>query len=152
MPEFERTAGPGETEASGARLAATLAPGDLVLVTGDLGAGKTTLIRGACRALGVTEPVTSPTFVIGHRYAGAVPVSHLDFFRLGGGESAGAEEPGLLDEYLDPSSIVFAEWPDLAGPLLDIEGASSRVLRISIRHAGGDEREIEIDPGTEGAG
>ena len=74
-----------ETEALGARIAAGLEPGDVVVVSGDLGAGKTTLIRGACRALGVEEPVTSPTFTIGQRYrGGGVPVSHLDLYRLPG--------------------------------------------------------------------
>jgi tRNA threonylcarbamoyladenosine biosynthesis protein TsaE len=74
----ERTSSPAETEEVGARLAAGLSPGDVVLVSGELGTGKTTLIRGACRALGVTEAVTSPTFTIGQRYRGRVPVSHLD--------------------------------------------------------------------------
>jgi tRNA threonylcarbamoyladenosine biosynthesis protein TsaE len=144
LADRSRSAGPDETEAIGARLAASLEPGDVVLVSGELGAGKTTLIRGACRALGVSGPVTSPTFVIGHRYSGTVPVSHLDFFRLGGGEAAAAEEPGLLDEYLDPGAIVFAEWPGLAGPLLEGEDMGARVCRVSIRHAGGNAREIVV--------
>ena len=72
-----------ETEALGARLAERLRPGDVVLVRGEMGAGKTTLIRGACRALGVEGPVTSPTFTIGQRYEGRVPVSHLDLKALG---------------------------------------------------------------------
>ena len=77
------TADPRETEALGAELAAALSAGDVVLVRGELGAGKTTLVRGAARALGVTDPVTSPTFSIGHRYRGAgVTVSHLDLYRL----------------------------------------------------------------------
>ena len=93
----ERTASAAETEAVGERLATDLAPGDVVLVSGELGAGKTTLIRGACRALGVSEPVTSPTFTIGHRYSGRVPVAHLDLYRLEGLEG---EDPALLDDYL----------------------------------------------------
>ncbi|HWC08907.1 MAG TPA: tRNA (adenosine(37)-N6)-threonylcarbamoyltransferase complex ATPase subunit type 1 TsaE, partial [Solirubrobacterales bacterium] len=69
------------TEALGARVAERLAAGDVVVVSGEVGAGKTTLIRGACRALGVTEPVTSPTFTIGQRYGGGrLPVSHLDLY------------------------------------------------------------------------
>jgi tRNA threonylcarbamoyladenosine biosynthesis protein TsaE len=79
----ETTASAAETEALGARIAADLEPGDVVLVRGELGAGKTTLIRGACRALGVEGPITSPTFTIGQRYAGRIPVSHLDLYRLG---------------------------------------------------------------------
>jgi hypothetical protein len=84
-----------------------------VLVSGELGTGKTTLIRGACRALGVTEPVTSPTFTIGQRYRGRVPVSHLDLYRL---EGLDAEEPGLLDDYVTPDAIAFIELPGGAEP------------------------------------
>src|ERR1700739_1525429 len=88
-----QTTGPAETEALGAELASALADGDLVLVRGELGAGKTTLVRGAARALGVADPVTSPTFSIGHRYRGSsATVSHLDLYRLAG---LGGEEPAL---------------------------------------------------------
>ena len=73
---------PEQTEAVAAELALELVPGDVVTVAGELGAGKTTFVRGACRALGVTVPVTSPTFTIGHRYDGRVPVSHLDLYRF----------------------------------------------------------------------
>ena len=77
-----------ETEKLGAEIAAGLEPGAVVVVSGDLGAGKTTLIRGACRALGVAEPVTSPTFTIGQRYRGDQAwVSHLDLYRLAGLET-----------------------------------------------------------------
>lgn len=127
---------PSDTEAIGARLAAELRPGDVVLVAGELGAGKTTLIRGACRALGVTAPVTSPTFTIGQRYRGSVPISHLDLFRLDGLEG---EDPGLLDDYLGPESIAFVEWPAGAEPHLE------RVaLRVRLDHAGGDRRVVTI--------
>jgi len=131
-----RSASAAETEQIGAELAAELEPGDVVLVSGDLGAGKTTLIRGAARALGVDEPVTSPTFTIGNRYRGRIPVSHLDLYRL---DDIGAEEPGLLDDYLGPDSIAFIEWPGAAEPVLE------RVSRrVALRHAGADAREIEI--------
>ena len=73
-PGEHRTGSPAETEALAAQLAAALVPGDVVLVEGELGAGKTTFVRGACRALGVTGPVTSPTFTIGQRYPAPVPV------------------------------------------------------------------------------
>ncbi|MGH2951841.1 MAG: tRNA (adenosine(37)-N6)-threonylcarbamoyltransferase complex ATPase subunit type 1 TsaE, partial [Solirubrobacterales bacterium] len=98
--------GPAETEAVGARLAAELEPGDVVLVSGDLGSGKTTLIRGACAKLGVGEQVVSPTFTIGRRYRGTVPVSHLDLYRL---EDLGVEDPALLDDYLTPDAVAFVE-------------------------------------------
>ena len=102
---------PEETEALGAELAARLSPGDVVLLSGELGTGKTTLVRGAARALGVTDPVTSPTFTVGRRYHGRLPVAHLDLHRLGGLED---EEPGLLAEYLGPAGIAFVEWGELA--------------------------------------
>ena len=97
-----------ETEAFGARLAAGLGPGDVILVSGELGSGKTTLIRGACRALGVEGAVVSPTFTIGRRYEGRVPISHLDLYRV---EDLGLEDPALLDDYLTPDAIAFVEWP-----------------------------------------
>ncbi len=98
--ERHRTASAAETEDLAAGFARTLEPGAIVLVSGDLGAGKTTFVRGAARALGVTEPVTSPTFTIGQRYAGDTPVSHLDLYRLAGG--LGAEEPGSARRLPDP--------------------------------------------------
>jgi tRNA threonylcarbamoyladenosine biosynthesis protein TsaE len=143
---LERSSGPRETEAVGARLAERLRPGHIVLVSGELGAGKTTLIRGACRALGVDEPVVSPTFTIGRRYGGGVPVSHLDLYRL---ERPEAEDPGLLDDYLTPDAIAFVEWPEATAPLLGVDRPIA--WRVELRHAGGDEREISVDDadGTE---
>ena len=128
---------PAETERIAAGLAAKLEPGDVVLVRGELGSGKTTFVRGACRELGVTEPVTSPTFTIGRRYQGRVPVAHLDLYRLDGLEG---EEPGLLDDYLTPDAVGFVEWPEIAGAALQRAAA-----RVTLRHAGGDERLITID-------
>jgi tRNA threonylcarbamoyladenosine biosynthesis protein TsaE len=129
---------PARTEAIGAELARDLGPGDVVLVAGDLGAGKTTLIRGACRALGVRDLVASPTFTIGVRYRGSVPVSHLDLYRL---DDLGAEVPGLLEDYLTPDAVAFVEWPPAAG---DEVGAT---VRIAIEHAGGDRRRIAVTGG-----
>jgi len=132
-----QTDGPDETESLGAELAATLADGDLVLVRGELGAGKTTLVRGAARALGVEDPVTSPTFSIGHRYrARDVTVSHLDLYRLAG---LGGEDPDLLADYLGPGRIAFVEWPPAGEP--DLAGAR---LLVTLAHAGEDRREVEI--------
>jgi len=127
-----------ETEALGAQLAERLGPGDVVVVSGDLGAGKTTLIRGACRALGVDSPVTSPTFTIGQRYeGGGTPISHLDLYRL---EGLGDEDPALLDDYLTPDAIAFVEWPALAEPQL----AGRRTLAVRLSHAGDDRREVAL--------
>lgn len=127
-----------ETEALGARVAARLRPGDVVVVSGDLGAGKTTLIRGACRALGVEEPVTSPTFTIGQRYLGGrLPVSHLDLYRL---ESLEGEEPDLLDDYLGPDGVAFVEWPAVG-----LERLGRPALEIRLEHAGAESRVAEIE-------
>jgi tRNA threonylcarbamoyladenosine biosynthesis protein TsaE len=144
------THGAEQTEALGAELAATLAPGDVVLVEGDLGAGKTTFVRGACRELGVTDPVTSPTFTIGQRYAGRVPISHLDLYRLPaappGAAPAGGipgEDPALLADYLGPDTIAFVEWPEGGERAL---GAHARIVRrVRLSHAGGDRRTVEIE-------
>jgi tRNA threonylcarbamoyladenosine biosynthesis protein TsaE len=126
-----------ETESLGAELAAGLKDGDVVLVQGELGSGKTTLVRGAARALGVSDPVTSPTFSIGHRYrAVAVTVSHLDLHRVAALEH---EDPGLLADYLGPGRIAFVEWPPDSERELN-----SAALRVRLSHRGGDRREIEV--------
>ncbi len=127
---------PDQTEAVGAELAGRLQPGDVVLISGELGSGKTTFVRGACRALGVEEPVTSPTFTIGQVYGGKLEVAHLDLYRL---TSLAGEDPALLDDYLTPDRIGFVEWPEPAEPA--IEGVAARVR---LQHAGGDRRRIEI--------
>ncbi|HEX3734124.1 MAG TPA: tRNA (adenosine(37)-N6)-threonylcarbamoyltransferase complex ATPase subunit type 1 TsaE [Solirubrobacterales bacterium] len=133
-----RSRSAAETEALGARVAERLGPGDVVVLSGEVGAGKTTLIRGACRALGIEGPITSPTFTIGQRYGGGrLPVSHLDLYRL---ESLDGEDPALLDDYLGPDGVAFVEWP-AAG-----EGRLGRpALEIRLAHADGEHREIEID-------
>lgn len=110
MPVFDTvSASPEATEALGARLARQLRAGDVVTLSGDLGTGKTTFVRGACRALGVTGPVTSPTFTIAHRYRGAgLDVSHLDLYRF---QNVEPEEWGALEPYLD-GAVCFVEWPE----------------------------------------
>lgn len=137
-PERHRTASAAATEELAAELARGLEPGAVVLVSGELGAGKTTFVRGAARALGVSEPVTSPTFTIGQRYRGDIPVSHLDLYRLAGGFDG--EEPGLLDDYLTPDAVAFVEWPEVAGD--ELAGVTTLV---TITHGGGDRREITIE-------
>jgi tRNA threonylcarbamoyladenosine biosynthesis protein TsaE len=119
-----------ETERLGAELAKSLRPGDLVLVSGELGSGKTTFIRGACRALCVSGPVTSPTFTIGHLYDGYVGIAHLDLYRLT------EIDPAILEDYVTPERITFVEWPAA------LEGATHRV---KLEHAGDDRRTIEIE-------
>ena len=126
-----------ETEAAGADLAARLTPGQVVLVSGELGSGKTTFVRGACRALGVEEPVTSPTFTIGQVLSGRVEVAHLDLYRL---DSLAAEDPSLLDDYLTAERIGFVEWPGVGEPAFERVAA-----RVRLEHAGEDRRRIEIE-------
>jgi tRNA threonylcarbamoyladenosine biosynthesis protein TsaE len=139
------TIGPAETESLGAELAGILRDGDVVLVRGELGSGKTTLVRGAARALGVGDPVTSPTFSIGHRYrAPEVTVTHLDLYRLAGLEH---EDPDLLADYLGPGRIAFVEWPQEAAE--ELAGAR---LRVTLSHRGGDRRRIEVGEPEEDGG
>jgi len=136
--ERVRSRSAAETEALGARVAERLSPGDVVVVSGEVGAGKTTLIRGACRALGIEEPVTSPTFTIGQRYAGGrLPVSHLDLYRL---ESLEGEDPALLDDYLGPDGVAFVEWPAAGAGRL-----GRPALEIRLEHESEQSRSVEIE-------
>jgi tRNA threonylcarbamoyladenosine biosynthesis protein TsaE len=132
--------GSAETEQLGAELALRLEAGDVVLIEGELGAGKTTFVRGACRALGVTAIVSSPTFTIGQLYPGPVTVAHVDLYRI---VDLAAEDPDLLGDYLRADTIAFVEWPQRAGDLhAEIAGSCTRVR---IEHAGPDSRTIEIE-------
>ncbi len=124
---------PAETEAVAGRLARLLRPGDVVTVSGELGSGKTTFVRGACRALGVTQPVTSPTFTVGHRYDG---VAHLDLYRFAGVTAA---EWGDLEPYFD-GTIAFVEWPEAGEDALP----APRV-RVRLRHIDEQRRMIELE-------
>jgi tRNA threonylcarbamoyladenosine biosynthesis protein TsaE len=133
--EFE-TASPAETEAVAATLAAVLEPGDVVTVSGELGSGKTTFVRGACRGLGVGDAVTSPTFTIGHRYRGRVPVAHLDLYRFA---SVSAAEWGDLEPYFE-GTIAFVEWPEAAGDALP-----EPRIRARLRHRDPAHRLIELE-------
>ena len=137
MPGIElESASPEETEALAGRLARRLAPGDVVRVSGDLGTGKTTFVRGACRALGVTGRVTSPTFTIGHRYRGAPDVSHLDLYRFRG---LSAAEWGDLEPYFE-DAVVFVEWPEAGAGTLPPERA-----RVTLAHVAPERRRIHVD-------
>lgn len=134
----DETDSAAETEALGERLAERLRPGDVVVVQGDLGAGKTTFVRGACRALGAEGPITSPTFTIGQVYAAdGLEIAHLDLFRL---DSLAGEDPALLDDYLTPERIAFVEWPEAGLPRIE------RIAhRVRLEHAGGDRRRITVE-------
>ena len=131
------TSSPEETEALAAELAGRLAPGDVVTVSGELGSGKTTFVRGACVALGVRERVTSPTYTIGHRYHGTHgEVSHLDLYRF---EGVSAAEWGDLEPYFD-DAIAFVEWPEAGDGVLPAPR-----FTVLLRHADGARRMVSID-------
>jgi tRNA threonylcarbamoyladenosine biosynthesis protein TsaE len=132
------TSSPAETEDVAARLASLLAQGDVVTVSGELGAGKTTFVRGAARALGVTGRVTSPTYTVGNRYRGRVDVSHLDLYRF---ERVSAPEWGDLEPYFD-DAVVFVEWPEAGAGVLP----PARVA-VELRHLAGGARAIRVTSG-----
>jgi len=124
-----------ETEAIAARFAAVLEPGDIVAVSGELGAGKTTFVRGAARALGVTGPVTSPSYTIGNRYRGRVDVSHLDLYRF---EHVTPPEWGDMEAYFD-EAVVFVEWPEAGAGVLPPARVS-----VVLRHVESNRRSIRF--------
>jgi tRNA threonylcarbamoyladenosine biosynthesis protein TsaE len=131
-----QTGSPEETEAVAAELAARLRVGDVVSVSGELGTGKTTFVRGACAALGVVENVTSPTYTIGHRYHGTgAEISHLDLYRFQGMSAA---EWGDLEPYFD-DAIAFVEWPEAGAGVLP-----SPRYTVLLRHAGEGRRDVMI--------
>ena len=131
-----RSSSPEETEAFAGRLALELSPGDVVTVSGELGAGKTTFVRGACRALGVIAPVTSPTYTIGHRYEGEPDVSHLDLYRF---TAVSAAEWADLEPYFE-DAIAFVEWPEAAGA-----GLPAIRVRVTLEHVDPTTRSIRLD-------
>jgi tRNA threonylcarbamoyladenosine biosynthesis protein TsaE len=130
------TDSPEATEALAADLAGRLEPGDVVTVSGELGSGKTTFVRGAARALGVTAPVSSPTFTIGHRYEAATPVAHLDLYRIAGLDP---EEWGDLEPYFD-GAVAFVEWPEHGGDWLPAARAA-----VTLSHVDESHRRVRID-------
>ena len=142
MAELEVvTESDAETGAVAGRLAARLHTGDVVLVSGELGAGKTTFVRGACRALGVTSRVTSPTFTIGHRYrGGAADVTHLDLYRFRGLSDA---EWGDLEPYFE-DAIAFVEWPEAGMGALPAARVEAR-----LEHVAPTERRIVLETGDQ---
>jgi tRNA threonylcarbamoyladenosine biosynthesis protein TsaE len=137
------TDSPEQTASVAAALASMLRAGDVVAVSGELGAGKTTFVRGAARALGVTGPVASPTFTIGHLYDAGVPVAHLDLYRLTGIALA---EWGDLEPYFD-GTIAFVEWPEHG-----VGGLPRARVTVTLNHIDESHRRISItdadDPRT----
>ncbi|MBN8866945.1 MAG: tRNA (adenosine(37)-N6)-threonylcarbamoyltransferase complex ATPase subunit type 1 TsaE [Solirubrobacterales bacterium] len=136
--------GADATEAAGRELAARLEPGDVVLFSGDVGAGKSTMIRATMRELGVAGPIPSPTFTIGRSYeepGQTAPIAHLDLYRLGGLEG---EDPGLLAEYFGPDRITFVEWPGEAE--VELSEMATRIGRVAIDHVDAGSRRITVGP------
>jgi len=126
------TTSPAETEAAGEQFGERLAPGDLVLLTGDLGAGKTTFVRGLMRGVGSPAHVASPTFQLVRVYPGRVQIAHVDLYRL----EDGADLVDLgLEELLDQGAVVV-EWGDR------LEAPEAALL--SIEHLGGDRRRLRL--------
>ena len=136
--ESHLTAGPEETAAVAEELAGRLAPGDVVFLSGEVGTGKTTFVRAACRALGVNSPVTSPSFTLAQRYEeGRLPISHLDFQRIGGGE----EDPALFAEEVSPERVTFVEWASEAPAGTGWEPTWA----VGLEHAGQDRRRVSVE-------
>ena len=135
MSDTWHSASEEETRAIAARLARDLTPGAVVLLSGDLGAGKTAFVRGLAEGLGLAAAeVTSPTFTLVHEYRGGrLPLIHVDLYRL---ESADLAEIGLDDD-LAASGVVAVEWPER------LTRATPGAIHIQIADSGGDAREIK---------
>ena len=127
---------PATTTSLGVALAAAAAPGDVVCLWGDLGAGKTHLAKAFGAGLGVTETVTSPSFVLMAEYAGRLPLFHIDLYRLA--DASDALAGGLIDDR-QAAGVTLVEWPDRLGPALPAER-----LDVVIDGAGDDERDITV--------
>ncbi|HMT03932.1 MAG TPA: tRNA (adenosine(37)-N6)-threonylcarbamoyltransferase complex ATPase subunit type 1 TsaE [Solirubrobacterales bacterium] len=135
--------GPAGTEAAGRELASELRAGDVILLEGEVGAGKSTLVRAAMSELGVSGAIPSPTFTIGRYYDGSgqlAPISHLDLYRLG---DSADEDPGLLVGFQGPDRITFIEWPGASGEELAAE--ATRTFRLTIEHVDESSRKVRIE-------
>jgi tRNA threonylcarbamoyladenosine biosynthesis protein TsaE len=131
-----RTVTPEETKALAAAVAPAMMPGDVVALSGDLGAGKTCFVQGAAAALGVSDRVTSPSFILVKEYEGTYPILHLDVYRLNNLQEL--TDLGY-EEFLDPRWIVFIEWGDAVGPLLP-----ASLLEVEIRGGDDEDRVISL--------
>lgn len=138
-----RTASAAETRAVGGAIASCLVPGDVVVLGGDLGSGKTTLAQGIAAGLGVTEPVVSPTFAIVREYNGRVAVAHVDVYRLDHVQEL--HDLGF-EEIVDGSRVVLVEWGDLVAPILPRD----RVV-VRLRQCDDDDDGRLVDVSAEGS-
>jgi tRNA threonylcarbamoyladenosine biosynthesis protein TsaE len=135
---------PEETQAAGARLAESLGPGDVVALTGELGAGKTCFTQGLARGLGVAGRAISPTFVLVNEYRGRVPVHHVDAYRTG----SLTELVDLgIDEMFSGDGVTIVEWADKLRPLLP-----AHTIHVHIEGLGDEPRTITIRRGVSQAG
>ena len=129
-----------ETRTAGERLARTLGPGDVVALTGDLGAGKTCFVQGLARGLGATAWATSPTFVLINEYRADLPIHHVDAYRVG--NAAEMIDVGLL-ELIDGDGVTVIEWADKVLALLP-----DRTIHVAIDGVGDEPRTIRTRRGT----
>jgi tRNA threonylcarbamoyladenosine biosynthesis protein TsaE len=132
--------GLGELRRIGRRLAGALKGGDLVLLYGPLGAGKTTLVRAVAEALEVTDPVRSPSFTLANIYSGRLLVQHLDLYRL---DEIGDDDALALEEYVGGDAVTLVEWPQ-AG----IGRLGPATWKVRLAHESLHERTVEIEAGT----
>lgn len=130
-----------ETIALGRALAQELGPGDVVAFFGELGSGKTTMIKGVAAGLGVEETVRSPSFVIVTEYRGRLPVYHVDLYRLAVESELGTAE---LDEYLEGAGVCLIEWAERA-----VDALPAHAVRVHISHEAGG-RAIAVERGASG--
>lgn len=131
------TNNPGETHNAGRALAQSLTPGDLVIITGDLGAGKTTLVKGICEGLGANpREARSPTFTLVNEYQGAIPIRHADLYRVE--SSRGLETTGLFDGQFE--GVTLVEWGErLSAPI------RAGAIIIRIEELGESQRRIIVE-------
>jgi tRNA threonylcarbamoyladenosine biosynthesis protein TsaE len=134
-----RTTSASDTHELGEALAELVRPSDLILLSGDLGAGKTTFCQGFGRGLGVSEQITSPTFTLARTYSGRLDLHHLDVYRLGSPEEVA--DLGL-NEVLDDGAVTVIEWGDMIAPLV---GADRLEIRIHLGEED-DDRVFEVEP------
>lgn len=137
MQTERRTESEEETRTLGAELGAAVRPGDVLLLAGLFGAGKTTLVQGIARGLGVSGPVTSPSFVIANEHQGRIPLYHVDLYRIERMDDATLE---ALAEYFESDGVCVVEWPDP----LPVE-LVHRATRIDITHSGEDARQLQMN-------
>ncbi|RSK25672.1 tRNA (adenosine(37)-N6)-threonylcarbamoyltransferase complex ATPase subunit type 1 TsaE [Bacillus sp. HMF5848] len=133
---FFTTTSPEETMTFSKKLAAYLQPGDVITLEGDLGAGKTTFVKGLAKGLNITRNVNSPTFTIIKEYQGKMPLYHMDVYRM-----EESDEDLGFEEYFSGSGITVVEWPQFIKDFLP-----EALLKITIKHTGENARKIQLEP------